>query len=629
MMVLSPFGFFQREARRWTRIASQIGGLVTGKPGRKVVRVAFHDKQKSILSKLTYLYGPEKGGLAFKEIEQLMQSFIREKPAKLKKKDASFRPIDRFTEKDVILIAYPDMVQREGEKPLATLKKFADSRLKGVISTIHILPFYPYSSDRGFSVKNYAWVNQDFGNWRDITALSENFDLMFDAVFNHASVKGRWFKGFLKGEPRFQNFFISYPSRDALTQEQLSRIIRPRTSELLTKFRAKHGDLYAWTTFGPDQADLNYKEPRVLLEIIDTLLLYVCHGATEVRLDAVNYIWKEPGTSCVHLRQTHIIIQLMRDVLDIVAPSVSLITETNVPHAKNISYLGNGSNEAQMVYNFTLPPLVLHAIYKGNCRFLSKWASRLKYEEYATYFNFLASHDGIGLTPAQRVLPKKEVEFLVSEAKRHGSLVLNKKIKGTKEVPYELNITWWNAVNRQDDTFQLERYLASRAIALSLRGVPGIYLHSLLGTKNDNDAVARSKVTRDINRKNLKLDELEAELGSETYARQVFERLTRLIAVRRAEKAFHPAGPQKILAANDSVFSLIRLSPDQKEKVLCLVNVTGQDQEYLVDCVEIGLNPKGLYDILSGQALGSERITPRQFYIRLKPYEVAWIKSRP
>ena len=627
-MIKTPFKFFHREANRWHNIVHQVTGLgKKKKASAKHVRVVFRDKQKAILSKLIFLYGPEQGHVAFGELERIMSRFLRQKPSKLKRQDAAFKPIDRFTEKDVVLITYPDTVFEPNDVPLSTLKRFADRRLLGLVSTIHILPFYPYSSDRGFSVKNYDLVNKKFGTWEDIAALSENFNLMFDGVFNHVSSQSRWFRAFLHGDREYENYFIHCPSRSSITPEQMAKIVRPRTTELLSEYERKDGKVFLWTTFSRDQIDLNYREPKVLLEVIDALFLYIAHGAKMVRLDAVNYLWKEPGTTCSHLRQTHVIIQLFRDVLDIVAPSVALITETNVPHARNTSYFGNGSVEAQMVYNFSLPPLVLYTIYKGNCRILSNWASRLRYPEYGTYFNFLASHDGIGLTPAKRLLPKKEVDFLIGEAKKHGSLVQQKRVGLKKEVPYELNITWWNAVNRTHQPFQVVRYLATRAIALSLKGVPGIYFHSLFGTKNDTDAYKKSMVNRDINRKNISLDELEEELSEDTLPRMIFRRFMHLVRVRSAEKAFHPAGEQHILVKNDFVFSVLRVSPDRKERVLSAINVTDRDQEYHVKCSELGLNPRRLVNIIKNKPLTHERIMPEEFTVRLKPYQVFWLKS--
>jgi len=601
------------------------------KPSPRRIRLTFRNKQTALRSKLFYLYGEERGRDAYERIMRKIAAFRRKKPRKLAYRDAHFNPRDRFTQKDVILITYPDTLRRAREAPLHTLKRFVDEHLKDVVSAIHLLPFYPSSGDRGFAVDNYKKVDKRFGSWEDITALSQDYKLMFDGVFNHLSTKSRWFRGYLKGDPLYAEHFIGYDRKDALTEEQLRRIVRPRTSDLLTKFRTRKGVRYVWTTFSPHQADLNYKEPRVLLRIIDVLLRYIRHGAALIRLDAVNYIWKEPGTSCVHLKQTHAIVQLFRDVLDLAAPSVSLVTETNVPHAHNIRYLGNGRNEAQMVYNFALSPLVLYTLYKGNARHLSRWAERLgRVGDYATYFNLLASHDGIGLMPAKRVLPQPEVRFLIREAKRRGSLVQYKSDGDGKKSAYELDITWWDALNNlpdEDEPVQLRRYLTSYAIALSLKGVPGIYIHSLFGTRNDYATVNTTKVARDINRSDLLARKLEKTLAADTMTARVFAGMRELLRAREQQKAFHPDAAQQILIQNDQVFSLLRTSVDGQERLLCLVNVTPETQRYTVDAAGLGLAGK-LYDVLRRRSLiADESIEAHAFTVALAPYEIRWIRA--
>ncbi|MBN2567511.1 sugar phosphorylase [Candidatus Woesearchaeota archaeon] len=635
-MMTKPFTLFSHEAKRWHRIMTQVS-LPSAirrrrRPSERRVRLTFSNKRRSIQEKLIYLYGKDSGAAAFGKVERKMAAFARKKPRKLRYRDAHFSPQDRFTQKDAILIAYPDSLVKEGERPLATLKRFADSQLAGAASAIHILPFYPSSSDRGFSVINYKKVDRAFGDWEDIIGLSERFDLMLDGVFNHISAKSRWFRQFLRGNPLYDNHFIAYTARDAIAAEDLKRIVRPRTSPLLSEFAAKEGTRYVWTTFSRDQPDLNFKEPRVLLRILDVLFRYVRYGAAVIRLDAVNYLWKETGTGCSNLKQTHVIVQLLRDILDLVAPSVSLLTETNVPHAYNIRYLGNGRNEAQMVYNFSLPPLVLYTMYKGDARHISRWADRLeRVSPYCTYFNFLASHDGIGLTPAQRILPQREVRFLVREAKRRGSLVQDKALGSGKVTPYELNITWWSALDdgTADEARTVDRYIASRAIALSLKGVPGIYIHSLFGTANDTAAVARTKVGRDINRARLAYDTIQRELGKASRTAAVFSRFSDLLRARASCKAFHPSAPQRMLSDDPGVFSLLRTSLDGSEKVLVLVNVTGDDRQCTIDCGRLGVACHSLYDLVGKRRIlaKTEGITVRSFDIALAPYQVMWLRN--
>lgn len=587
------------------------------------LRLNFKNKTKSIKAKLIYLYGEEKGREAYESLERII---ITEKP-KRKKRTKNFDQTQRFSEKDLFLITYPDSIHEKKSRPLHTLDKFCKKKLKGIIKNIHILPFYPYSSDRGFSVIDYRAVNPRFGIWKDLKKIDKDFDLMFDGIFNHASSKSEWFKEYLAGNPKYKDFFIEFKTKESITP-YLKDIVRPRTSSLLTEFVKKGEKVYVWTTFSEDQIDLNYKNPEVLLEIIRIILFYVKHGARFIRIDAANYLWKELGTSCVNLKQTHTLVQLLRDILDITAPDVSILTETNVAHSENIRYFGNGKNEAQMVYNFSLPPLVLYSIYKGSSKYILRWADKLeKTSKYSTYLNFLASHDGIGLAPAKRVLPKKEAKFLIENAKKKGSLI-QYKMTAKGEQPYELNTTWWNAINgdsSEDLEIQISRYIASRTIALSLKGVPGLYIHSLLGTANDVKKFNKTHINRDVNRKDLDYASVMKELSDkDSKSSKVFERITDILKIRTMHKAFHPNAEQKIISGNDSVFSIIRISSDKKERIYVLINLTGNEQNFRLD-----INTSRIYDLLSKIYLidAPKRVNVKSINIRLNPYEVLWLEE--
>ena len=253
-----------------------------------------------------------------------MRVYYAHKPQALVDADAAFTPAERFSERDVVLITYGDLLTTPGRPPLQVLASFLRRFMRGAINTVHILPFFPYSSDRGFSIIDYEEVDPRLGSWDDIAVLAAEFRLMFDGVFNHASSRSRWFQRFLNGHPGYEDFFVAFTTRDAIDPDYLRLILRPRTSDLLTPFRTINGMRFVWTTFSPDQVDLNFRNPRVLLRVVEILLAYVRRGADVVRLDAVTYIWRELGTSCAHLRETHALVQLFRAILDVVAPRVAL-----------------------------------------------------------------------------------------------------------------------------------------------------------------------------------------------------------------------------------------------------------------------------------------------------------------
>jgi sucrose phosphorylase len=451
-----------------------------------------------------------------------------------------------------------------------------------VVSGIHILPFYPWSSDDGFSVKDYRAVDPALGGWRDVERLGHSFRLMFDGVINHASAQGTWFQSFLRDEAPYRDYFLTVEG-----DPDLSQIVRPRTLPLLTEYQTAAGPRRVWTTFSPDQVDLDFRNPEILLEIFEILLMYAQRGAQFIRLDAIAFLWKQIGTSCLHLPQTHAVIQLLRAVLDDVAPHVRLITETNVPHADNISYFGDGRNEAQLVYNFALPPLVLHTLRTGDATVLSEWARGLDLpSDQTTFFNFLASHDGIGLNPTRGILSPAEIDALVEQTLAHGGLISYKHNADGTQSPYEMNINYFDALSNptSDEPFetQVGRFMAAQTIMLSLRGVPGIYFHSLFGSRNWQEGVQQTQHNRTINREKLERSALESELVDPNSLRaQVFGRFRQRLVMRAASSTFHPHGGQQILDVDPGVFGVLRTSPDGAQQMTCLQNVTAQAQSAL------------------------------------------------
>ena len=527
--------------------------------------------------------------------------------------------------RDAILITYGDQLHEPERAPLHSLAEFCEQQLRGVISGIHLLPFYPYSSDDGFSVIDYKQVNPALGKWDDVARFEQHFRLMFDGVINHISAQSAWFKAFLCDDPLYRDYFIVVEG-----DPDLSQVVRPRALPLLTEFATPSGVKKVWTTFSADQIDLNYANPDVLQDMIDVLLFYAAHGAEFIRLDAIAYLWKEIGTSCIHLPQTHRVIQLLRAVLDEVAPHVLLITETNVPHRENISYFGDGYNEAQLVYNFALPPLTLHTFRTGDATALARWAAELRPDRWGTatsdlpsasappvrsnpaFFNFLASHDGIGLNPLRGILREADITALVDQAIAHGGQVSYKQNSDGSTSPYELNINYFDALSDPSSTealsLQVDRFVAAHAIMLALPGVPGLYFHSLFGSRGWPEGVNLLGHKRAINRQKLERAVVERELSDpHTLRQQVFQRLKQLLAIRSLTPAFSPEQSQRVIELNPAILAL------ERGPVLCLHNVTAQPQA-------LTLEPQWAraHDLLS------DRRSARD--LTLKPYEVIWLQ---
>jgi sucrose phosphorylase len=563
-----------------------------------------------ILERLRFLYGDQVGQQTAARLFRLLSLYRERLPAEPAKPD-------RFDQRDAILITYGDTFNRDGVTPLTALREFAVRQLGGIVSGIHLLPFFPYSSDYGFSVVDYGRVNPALGSWDDIHALHSQFKLMFDLVLNHVSVRHEWFQGFLRGLPPFDHFFIALdPDAD------LAKVTRPRTSPLLTRFDTANGPRWVWTTFSADQVDLDYGNPDVLLHVIDVMLAYVEHGADILRLDAVGFLWKQVGTPSVHLPQTHEVVKLLRDVLDDVSPHVAIVTETNVPHEDNVSYFGDGRDEAQMVYQFPLAPLVLDAFARGDASSLASWAEGLSTPSRATtFFNFLASHDGVGVVPAKGILSDRDIANLASRVRAGGGEVSYKRNEDGTESPYELNATFFDALSDPGDApddreLKRDRFLCSQAILLVLAGVPGIYVHSLFGSHNYRAGYERSGWKRDLNHERLDLDALESILADpSSEMAQVFDGMSRLLRTRRSSAALHPASPQRVLSLSTAVFA-VRRGPWEGEALLALHNITAECQ-----VVDGALGGVEAVDLLTGRRLAANES------LSLEPYEVLWLSA--
>lgn len=562
---------------------------------------------------LTFLYGEERS------VELLPRLVKRLERTRERTRITPVPTAHRLTERDAVLITYADQVTFGREAPLRTLRRLLDEQLSDVVTGVHLLPFYPWTSDDGFSVVDYHRVDEAVGDWPDVEALAPRYRLVFDAVINHVSASSAAFQGFLHGDERYQHHFITLdPDTD------VSSVVRPRTTPLLTPFQTSRGERHVWTTFSDDQIDLDYRHPEVLLEAVDVLLTYVERGARIIRLDAVTFLWKELGTSCVHLPQTHRIIQLLRSCIEAAAPDVVLLTETNVPHAENVGYFGNGYDEAQMVYNFALPPLTLHAVATGQVGELREWARALTTpSDETTFFNFLASHDGVGVRPVEALLEEADVRRLVQRAEAHGGQVSFRSREGADPAPYELNCSLYDLVNdpRADDplALQVRRFLGVHAVMLSLAGVPGLYVHSLLGSRNAHELYARTGRARSLNRGRFEWAQLATELDDPQHRRRrVLDGFRRLMAVRTRHPAFHPQAPQRLPDAPDQVLAVVR--GGVSSEVVCLQSMHDQGARVDLSALLGRPLPVGGYRDALGGGWSS------QLEVALEPFETRWLE---
>ncbi|MCA0928169.1 sugar phosphorylase [Ruegeria profundi] len=525
-----------------------------------------------------------------------------------------------WSEKDSVLITYGNSIEDQAHKPLDLLHDFLIRHLRGVVNGVHILPFFPFTSDDGFAVSDYYSVSTQLGDWSDITRIANDFHLMSDLVLNHVSSQGAWFTNYLQGKSPHDRFFV-----EASPEDDLSQVVRPRTTPLLRQVETNRGEKYVWCTFSHDQVDLDFSNPEVLLEMLRIIRLHIDKGVRILRLDAVAFVWKEIGTNCIHLPQTHAIVQLLRLLCDFTTETLVLLTETNVPRTENLSYFGN-RNEAHAVYNFPLPPLILHAMQSGTAQYLREWQAAMPPAQLGcAYLNFTASHDGIGMRPAEGVLPPDEKTRMIDTVRRIGGLVSMRALPDGREEPYELNCGYFEAMRETfdgEDQYHLARFICSQTIVMSLEGIPAFYIHSLLATPNDHEGVARRGMNRAINRHRWHYPELLARLADPgSNQALVLSELSRRLRLRAQQPAFHPNATQFTLRLDNRVFGIWRQSLDRSQSIFALHNVSSEPVN--VSPTEFNMIAEETWT----DALTEEILATNGPDIVLAPYQCRWITN--
>lgn len=574
----------------------------------QVIALSRDDFHARAGAELTFVYGPQAPAI-LQRLEQLIAHH---------QMDMASEPRRLWSEQTQMMITYGDsIIEGEDSVPLEVLERFMREHLEDTFSAVHLLPFFTWSSDDGFSVIHYRKVSPAVGDWPQVRHLAGRFNLMFDLVINHVSRESLWFIDYLSDTLPGRDYFIELPE-----QTDVRSVTRPRNTPLLAPVSTRRGMQHVWATFSEDQIDLNFANPDVLVEMVGVLLYYLSQGARLIRLDAIAYLWKELGTSCIHLPQTHAIVRLLRAIMERVAPGALLLTETNVPHHENLSYFGHG-DEAHIIYQFTLPPLLLHTLTTGNARALTEWAATLPpLPAGCTYLNFTASHDGVGVRALEGLLPRHDIDALLELMQRFGGFISMKTDPDGQDSPYEINITYFDALKgtrRGADPWQVARFICSQTIMLGLQGIPAVYFHSLLATLNDHEGVTRTGRLRAINRKRWQREALEPLLEAySTPTHIVFEALTLRLKTRRQEPCFHPDVPQKIIDLGPHLFAFLRGPLPDGRRLLAVHNVT--DQSHPLNLPEAWANHHWR-DLLG-------RIDPDLESPVLKPYRSCWLVSQ-
>ncbi len=525
-----------------------------------------------------------------------------------------------WSEKDIILITYGDSIEKKGEAPLKTLNRFLHEHCQESINSVHILPFFPYSSDDGFAVIDYSSVNESLGNWHDIEAISTDYRLMSDLVINHCSSRSVWFDNFIKGQGIGSDYFYT-----ASPEADISMVVRPRTSSLLRETNTALGVQHVWCTFSHDQVDFDFRNPAVLTAFLSIIRQYLDHGVRIFRLDAVAFLWKVIGSPSINLEQTHEVVRLLRSLIECAQPDAIIITETNIPNRENLTYFGN-ANEAHSIYNFSLPPLLVNSLITGNCKYLKSWLMSMPpAQNGTTYFNFIASHDGIGLRPAEGLLEEEELNTLLNTMQSFGGLVSWRATDKGERKPYEINIALFDALQgtvNGPDKWGMQRFICAHEIMFALEGIPGIYIHSLLATGNDTEKVKNTGQNRGINRHRWREEALVSALNDQySQHTKVLSQITSLLKIRIRQRAFHPNATQFTLHLGEKLFGFWRQSLDRRQSIFCISNISDQTQEVFLSDLNLILTYKW-QDLISG-----EEISIHQQTIILNPYQTVWLAN--
>ena len=568
-----------------------------------------------IYKKLLFIYRNEKTRFNIKYYSDLILELI-----KTFQKDYKFKK-EIISEKSLLLISYGDNLKNKNEVPLKTLKNFFEKNLKNCFEILHILPFYPSSSDGGFSVTDHKNVNKDLGTWHDIRSLSKHTSIMADLILNHSSIKGKWFNSFIKEKEDYKNFFFTIDDNF-----DFSKVIRPRDHKLIQIYNYKKKNNKLWCTFSHDQIDLNFKDPFVFIEFIEIVLLLLSKGVTTFRLDAVAFIWKKNGTSCVNLPETHEIVKLLRLIVNYINPHALIVTETNLPRKENLSYFGN-NDEANWVYNFPLPPLILYTFLFEDSSKISGWSKSMPPAQINNaYLNFIASHDGIGMRPAEGILDNTILDKLFKRVKKNGGKFSFRKVESKNKV-YEANITLFDALKRtdfdKDGIFAVERYIAAHSILLALEGVPAIYFNSLFGTSNDQNAFIKTGIKRNINRFKWEFSDLSKKLKNKNSLENIiYSKILKIISLRQKQIAFHPNATQYTLTLGNKLFGVWRQSIDRSQNIFAITNISSVVRELKLSKINLFENQLWFDLLKPDESLNNLKI------LKLKPFQTVWISNK-
>lgn len=434
------------------------------------------------------------------------------------------------------LITYPDSLGGD----LRALYSILEKHFSGLLSGVHILPFFPSSGDRGFAPLTYEEVDPQFGSWEDIERIAAKYEVMADMMVNHISRQSSYFQDFVerKDESQWADLFIRYkyfwPGGEP-SEEDLALIYtrKPRPPYYEVDF-ADGSSEKVWCTFDYEQIDLNLKSDTTR-RLVRRFLQGLCrHGVKMVRLDAFAYTTKKPGTSCFFVEPD--VWENLKFAADSIAEQGAVLLPEVHEHYRMQQRI---ADRGYPVYDFALPMLVLQGIYDRSADNLKHWLSVCPRNQFTT----LDTHDGIGVVDVKDLMTEEEMERTKENVYRKGANV--KRIYNTATYQnldiYQINCTYYSALGEDDDA-----YILARAIQFFTPGIPQVYYVGLLAGRNDIELVEETKMGRNINRHPYTADEV-----AEAVQRPVVQRLFRLMKFRNECRAFD--GSYEVLPSEDHV----------------------------------------------------------------------------
>ncbi len=423
----------------------------------------------------------------------------------------------------VMLITYANSLGRN----ISELEHILGRYFKDAVAGVHILPFYPSSSDRGFSPLRYDIVDPEYGDWNDIDRLSEKYFLMYDFMINHLSRQSLPFQDFIAGKDKspYAGMFIRYnefwPGGEP-TAENIGKIYRrkPRAPYIEVTFNDGTREKI-WCTFGDDQMDLNIHNDVTWQYIKDNLQVLAGHGAALVRLDAFAYTPKKVGGTCFFEEPE--IWEMLNRVEKILSPyQVEILPEMHEHYTLQMKLAEKG----YWVYDFALPMLLLHALHTGEAASLVHWLRICPRKQFTT----LDTHDGIGVIDVRGLLTDEQIEMTKGLLFEKGANI--KRIYNTADYKnldiYQVNCTYYSALGNNDDA-----YTIARAVQMFAPGIPQVYYVGMLAGKNDIELVESTRNGRDINRHSYTAEEIAWEVE-----RPVVQKIIKLMRFRNEFPAF-------------------------------------------------------------------------------------------